>query len=74
MAKQTNTPEPVSAEAPAVGDFPLSLDEFCQRLSASDNRVELIGAFHHVESSAGRVHDTSGNFTARFEAFINQPA
>lgn len=74
MSKQSNTPEPVSAEAPAASDFPLSLDEFCTRLSSTDKRVELIGAFHHVEKVAGRVQDTSGNFAARFEAFAKQPA
>ncbi len=74
MSKQSTTPVTVSAEAPAAGDFPLSLDEFCQRLSATDKRVELIGAFHHVEKAAGRGQDTSGNFAARFEAFANQPA
>jgi hypothetical protein len=74
MPKTTNDPETVSAEAPAAGDFPLSLDEFCQRLSTTDKRVELIGAFYHVEKAAKRGNDTSGNFTARFQAFVNQPA
>ena len=64
----------VAAEAPAVSDYPLSLDEFCQRLSATDNRVELIGAFHHFEKVAKRMQDTSANYSARFEAFVNQPA
>lgn len=69
-------PEPVQADAvaPATGDFPLSLDEFCARLSASDKRIELIGAFHHVEKLAGNGQDTEGNFRARFEAFVTQPA
>lgn len=74
MPKTNDEPETVSAPAPAVGDFPVSLDEFCQRRSATDKRVELIGAFHHVEKAAGRGQDTSGNYLARFEAFVTQPA
>jgi hypothetical protein len=74
MPKNQNEPVTVSAEAPPVGDFPLSLDEFCQRLSTTDKRVELIGAFHHVEKSAGRGQDTSQKFADRFAAFVNQPA
>ena len=74
MAKSENE-SPVSAEqAPAPSDFPLSLSEFCQRLSGTDKRVELIGAFHHAEKSAGAGQDTEGNFRARFEAFAAQPA
>lgn len=74
MPKTNEEPVTVSAEAPAAGDFPLSLAEFCQRLSATDKRVELIGAFHHVEKAAGALQDTSANYSARFEAFANQPA
>ena len=61
------------ASAPA-DDFPLSLDEFCTRLSATDKRVELIGAFNHVEKLSGMRQDTEGNFRARFVAFVSQPA
>lgn len=69
-------PEPVAAVAQveAPSEFPLSLEEFCKRLSASDRRVELIGAFHHVEKSAGRDRDTESAYSARFVAFVNQPA
>jgi len=74
MPKQTDEPKVADAVAAAPGDFPLSLDEFCQRLSASDRRTELIGAFHHVEKAAGRAQDTEGNFRARFDAFVSQPA
>lgn len=76
MATQkSDSPESVAVvPAAAASDFPLSLSEFCQRLSGADKRVELIGAFHHAEKSAGHGQDTEGNFRARFEAFANQPA
>ena len=55
-------------------EFPLPLDEFCSRLSATDKRVELIGAFHHSEKVAGRNKDNSSAYAARFVEFCNQPA
>lgn len=54
--------------------FPLSLDEFCARLSQSDRRVELIGGFHHSERSAGRLKDTSADYQQRFVDFTTKPA
>lgn len=84
MAKETtsNTPvdAPVAAAAPvaatsAVAEaFPLTLTEFCTRLSATDRRVELIGGFEHSERVAGRMSDLEVNFAKRFVAFANQPA
>lgn len=52
----------------------ITLGEFCTRLSATDRRVEMIGAFHHVEKKAGRIKDTEESFRSRFDAFVNQPA
>jgi len=52
----------------------LSLDEFCSRLSSSDKRVEMIGAFHHTEKAAGRNKDIESAYIARYSDFINQPA
>ncbi|MCW5602591.1 hypothetical protein [Nitrosomonas sp.] len=52
----------------------ITVDEFCTRLSATDRRVEMIGAFNHVEKKAGRIKDTEENFRSRFDAFVNQPA
>lgn len=49
--------------------FPLTLDEFCTRRSASDSRVELIGGFHFDERSKGNVKDTEENFAARLDAY-----
>lgn len=80
MAK---TEDATTIEAPAVSgvlipaqqaEFPLSLEEFCTRLSLDDKRVELIGAFNHAEKGAGHNKDTESAYKARFSAFINQPA
>lgn len=65
------------AAAPAQPDessFPMALEEFCSRLSASDNRVELIGAFAHSEKAAGKAKDTDAAYAARYAKFANQPA
>ena len=61
---------PVPADG---GNFRLSLEEFCTRLSGEDRRVEMIGAFHHAEKRAGRVMDLDANFRSRFHAFTTQP-
>ena len=72
MAKETVIPvENTPAE---VGEFPLTIEEFCARLSKTDRRVELIGGFYAVESAAGRVKDLESAFAARYTKFINQPA
>jgi hypothetical protein len=64
---------PVATEA-STESFPLSLDEFCSRLSQTDRRVELIGGFHHSERAAGHSNDTEAAFAARYVAFCNAPA
>lgn len=66
-----------TADAPVVvnqASQPLTLNEFCTRLSQSDSRVELIGAFHSVEKRAGHFKDFESAYQARFTTFINQPA
>lgn len=74
MAK-TETTEVAAAEvAPAATSVPMTLDEFCIRLSTTDKRVELIGGFEHIERLAGRTKDTAEAFSKRFTDFINQPA
>lgn len=52
----------------------ITLDEFCTRLSATDRRVEMIGAFNHDEKKAGRIKDAEGNYRSRFDAFVKKPA
>ncbi|MFZ4538513.1 hypothetical protein [Propionivibrio sp.] len=65
----------VAVETPSeVADFPMSLQEFCTRLSSTDRRVELIGGFEHGERVAGRAKDTDAAYSKRFTAFINAPA
>lgn len=70
MANEKTAPKAVAAP----GDFPLTLDEFCTRLSQSDRRVELIGGFHAHERAAGHTKDVETAFAARFVSFVNQPA
>ena len=60
----STTTTPVQA-----GAIPLTLEEFCIRLSAKDKRVELIGAFHFVEKQAGIVKDFEASFQTRFDTF-----
>lgn len=72
MAK--NTENKSIAEQAQQDEYPLTLDEFCQRLSVKDRRVELIGAFEFVERATGREKDTEAAYLTRYEQFINQPA
>lgn len=69
---------PAEAAAPIAEAVPLeeqvSCADWCARKSESDRRVELIGAFFSVESSAGRHHDLPANYATRFVAFTNAPA
>lgn len=76
MAKNDSVANEVVVEtAPVVdAEMPLSLGEFCTRLSSADRRVELIGGFEHAERIAGRLRDVSTAFMVRFTAFANQPA
>ena len=70
---KNETAAPVADEAGAT-DFSLTLEEFCARLSGTDRRVELIGAFFKTEQLTGRTKDTEAVFAGRFRAFCNQPA
>lgn len=66
----------VDTQQPAVVDptvEQVTLEEFCLRLSNSDRRVELIGAFHFVEKQASRFKDAESNYASRFSAFVNKP-
>lgn len=67
-------PAPETKAAVAPGNFPLTIEEFCSRLSLTDRRVALIGGFCHAEKRAGRVRDTADKFDARFKAFAGAPA
>jgi hypothetical protein len=63
---ETSDSQPVEA---TVDNFPLTLNEFCARLSSTERRVELIGAFAHDERQSGVVKDSQAAFASRFAAF-----
>lgn len=67
---QTPTAEvaPLS-DTPVPAAFPITLDEFMQKLSQRDRRVELVNAFYFTEKAAGSIKDLESNFQARFGAF-----
>lgn len=50
----------------------ITLNEYCIRLSTTDNRVELIGGFEFVERHAGRNRDTYDNYAARYADFLTK--
>ncbi|MGR9107809.1 MAG: hypothetical protein ACU843_12840 [Gammaproteobacteria bacterium] len=70
MAKLDTAKKP----EPKPDDFPVTLDEFCRRLSVKDKRVEMIGGFHFDEKLAKRVKDMESAYMKRFEAFTKRPA
>lgn len=54
--------------------FDLTIEEFCQRKSVGDHRVELLGAFYADEVRAERVKDSEQNYESRYAAFAKNPA
>lgn len=71
--ERASAPQPAAAHEP-VSTFELSLDEFCTRLSLTDKRTEMIGAFHHSEKNKGVSKDSESNFNQRFAKFCKLPA
>lgn len=55
-------------------NFDLTIAEYCARKSKTDRRVELLGAFHHVEKQAGRIKDSESAYDRRYADFAIQPA
>ncbi len=75
MAKADSEAQEVIQAAPVVQAAPVStLTEFCARLSSTDNRTELIGAFFRMETAAGRVKATDTEFQKNYSDFCNKPA
>lgn len=75
MAKAS--PEKV-AEAPAAVEetqtaFPLSLTEFCTRLSETERRHALIAGFYYTENAAGKTKDLASEYAKRFAEFLETP-
>jgi len=64
---------PTNTSVPTAAVEPITLDEFCMRLSMADKRVELIGGFHYTETAAGRIKDAESEFQSRFTAFATKP-
>lgn len=67
---QVEMPVPVAENA----EVPVALDEFCMRLSQVERSVELIGAFHHLETAAARMSDKPSAYRARFADVLTRPA
>lgn len=63
----------VAGAPDAVQEIPLSLDEYCKRLSLSEKRYGLISGFHHTEKAAGRLHDVASAYKARYDVFLSTP-
>ena len=62
------------AEQAEQTEFPLTLEEFCSRLSATDRRVELISAFARSEKAERRNKALHSEFAARYDKYIKTPA
>jgi hypothetical protein len=71
MTSEPTVPVP---QQPAPAEFPITIEEFCIRLSKGAAQPELIGAFHNVEVRAGRLRDKQSAYAARWTAFPTQPA
>lgn len=71
MSKTKSAEVEQAAAQPA--SIPLSLHEFCARLSKTVKRPALIGSFEGVERKAGRLSDLPEAYQARFDDFINKP-
>lgn len=66
-------PAAATKDPAAPESFELSLDEFCQRQSAGDKRVELLSAFHYTERVAGRTKGNQADYLARYQEFAARP-
>lgn len=71
MAKEIAVEVPVQQDDTA---FPITLQEFCTRISTTDKRVELIGAFYTTKLTAGVTSATQADFSVMLDEFANQPA
>ena len=60
-------------ETPVAESEPLSLDEFCMRLSKTDGRVELIGGFYADAKKRGQMKDIDTGFLREFDAYSSRP-
>lgn len=78
MASKLRTAVPESAPESqavpaAVAVEQTTLREWCANTSATDRRVELLGAFFTLETRDGRVKADPDVFAARYAKFVNRP-
>lgn len=72
--KSTKPVEPSVQDAPAVeAAAEVALREWCASTSQTDRRVEMLNAFHNIETRAGRVKAAPDVFAARYAEFANRP-
>jgi hypothetical protein len=72
-AAKTPAPAKQASTAKEPSNFSVTIGEFCARLSKTDKRVSMIGAFHSDEKSAGRVKDSEANYRKRYDQFVVRP-
>lgn len=69
----TATAEDVSMSAtPNPAPAEITLDEFTQKLSMRDARIELVNAFYFATKKDGVIKSSESGFQERFAAFKNQ--
>jgi hypothetical protein len=69
----TTTVEDVSmSDTPIPAAFEITLDEFMQKLSLRDSRVELVNAFFFTAKQTGVIKALEATFQAQFADFTNQ--
>lgn len=71
MTKTTNTAEPVATDADQSA--PVTLAEFCTRLSETVRNPALIAGFEYTEKKAGKLKDEAVAYQARFDKFVKTP-
>lgn len=72
--KTLDSETPQAAGVVQEAQIPLSIDEFCQRLSATSKRVALIGGFNAWAKANKLEKDVESVFQAAWTRFISLPA
>lgn len=55
-------------------EFPLTIGEWCGRLSQTDRRIEMISAFYSKMKKSGYHKNYAQFFAVQYHQFISQPA
>ena len=61
-------------EVVTTTESPITLTEFCQSLSLTDKRVEMLGAFFAAQKRLGNMKNTNSAYLKLFNDFANAPA